>query len=35
MKSQKRREARSMIAEGRVGRYEVVVGRRIRVRLKR
>ena len=32
MKPQRRRKARSMIAAGRMGRYEVVVGRRIRKR---
>ena len=32
MKPQRRRKARSMIAAGRMGRYEVVVGQRIRNR---
>ena len=32
MKPYRRRKARSMIAAGRMGRYEIVVGRRIRKR---
>ena len=32
MKPKRRRKARGMIAAGRMGRYEVVVGRRIRKR---
>ena len=35
MKPEKRRKARSMIAAGRMGRYEVVVGRRSRKRPQR
>ena len=32
MKPQRRRKARSMVAAGRMGRYEIVMGRRIRKR---
>ena len=35
MKPYRRRKARSMIAAGRMGRYEIVVGRRIRKRPQR
>lgn len=35
MKPKRRRKARGMIAAGRMGRYEVVKGRRIRKRPKR
>ena len=32
MKPQRRKKARSMVAAGRMGRYEIVMGRRIRKR---